>query len=167
MSTHCLMCEKYKAQLAEAKQAHDNTRKLWERDKREQRGSISNLLPDMTYEEAAKLREETDYAFEATHQDENPIHGPDATAFFLEGYLYARKQLTEILSNAQTDLRQRRERQGTRQCTDERWGYVAGDRPMPAVASGSPLPACLSNAEAHGRAVARTVQPPVRTSDLP
>ena len=34
MSTHCLMCEKYKAQLAEAKQAHDNTRKLWERDKR-------------------------------------------------------------------------------------------------------------------------------------
>jgi len=35
---------------------------------------------------------------------------------------------------------------GTRQCTDERWSYVAGDRPMPAVASGSPLPACLSNA---------------------
>ena len=57
-------------------------------------------LPDMIYEEAEKLWEETDYACEATHQDENPIHGPDATAFFLEGYLYARKRLHGMQSNA-------------------------------------------------------------------
>lgn len=50
-------------------------------------------LPDMTYEEAEKLWEATDYACEATHQDENPINSGDATAFFLEGYLYARKRL--------------------------------------------------------------------------
>ena len=81
MSTHCLMCEKYKAQLAEA---HARV------------GELELLV--------------------------KKAHMP------------------------KTDLRQRRERQGTRQCTDERWGYVAGDRPMPAVASGSPLPACLSNA---------------------
>ena len=60
-------------------------------------------LPDMTYEEAEKLWEETDYAFEATHQDENPINGPDASAVFLEGYLYARKRLHEMQSNARLD----------------------------------------------------------------
>jgi len=53
-------------------------------------------LPDMTFEEAEKLWEETDYAFDATHQDKYPIHGPDAAAFFLEGYLYARKRLQEM-----------------------------------------------------------------------
>jgi len=57
-------------------------------------------LPDMTFEEAEKLWEETDYACEATHQDENPINGGDATAFFLEGYLYARKLLNKMQANA-------------------------------------------------------------------
>jgi hypothetical protein len=62
-------------------------------------------LPDMIYEEAEKLWEETDYAFEATHQEENPIHGPDATAFFLEGYLYARKRLHDMQSNAELSFK--------------------------------------------------------------
>ena len=53
-------------------------------------------LPDMTYDEAEALWPETDYASEATHQDENPIHGPDAAAFFLEGYLYARKLVRDM-----------------------------------------------------------------------
>ena len=53
-------------------------------------------LPDMTYDEAESLWPETDYASEATHQDENPINGPDATAFFLEGYLYARKRVRDM-----------------------------------------------------------------------
>lgn len=56
-------------------------------------------LPDMTFDEAENLWEKTDYAFEATHQDENPINGGDATAFFLEGYLYARKRIHEMQSN--------------------------------------------------------------------
>jgi hypothetical protein len=53
-------------------------------------------LPDMTYEEAEQLLERTDYAFAATHQDENPINGPDAAAFFLEGYLYAKERLRKM-----------------------------------------------------------------------
>ena len=53
-------------------------------------------LPDMTYDEAERLWLGTDYACEATHQDENPIHGPDAAAFFLEGYLCAQKRLVKI-----------------------------------------------------------------------
>ena len=48
-------------------------------------------LPDMTLEEAEKLWPETDYAFEAVNQNDNPINTGDASAFFLEGYLYARK----------------------------------------------------------------------------
>ena len=52
-------------------------------------------LPDLTYDEAEKLWPETEYALEATHQDENSINGPDATAFFLEGYLYAQKLALE------------------------------------------------------------------------
>jgi hypothetical protein len=47
---------------------------------------IAELSKAMTYERAEELAPGTDYAFEATHQDENPIHWPDATAFFLEGY---------------------------------------------------------------------------------
>ena len=46
-----------------------------------------------------------------------------------------------------SNLRQPGAPMGQRQCTDERWGYVAGDRPMSAVASGTPLPVCLSNEE--------------------
>ena len=52
-------------------------------------------LPDMTLEEAEKLWPGTDYAFEAANQDDNPINTGDATAFFLEGYLYARKLIHE------------------------------------------------------------------------
>ena len=52
-------------------------------------------LPDMTLEEAEKLWPNTDYAFEAANQDGNPINTGDATAFFLEGYLYARKIVKE------------------------------------------------------------------------
>ena len=52
-------------------------------------------LPDMTLEEAEKLWPETDYAFEAASQNDNPINTGDATAFFLEGYLYARKLIHE------------------------------------------------------------------------
>ena len=54
-----------------------------------------NELPVMTYEEAETLWKNTDYAFDAEHQDENPINGADATAFFLEGYLYACKRLND------------------------------------------------------------------------
>ena len=56
---------------------------------------MTNDLPDMTLEEAEKLWPETDYAFEAANQGDNPINTGDATAFFLEGYLYARKIVKE------------------------------------------------------------------------
>ena len=55
----------------------------------------ANSLPDMTLEESERLWPETDYAFEAANQDDNPINTGDATAFFLEGYLYARKIVKE------------------------------------------------------------------------
>ena len=48
-------------------------------------------LPQITYEQAEELWPRTDYAMEATHQDDTPIFGPDAAAFFLEGYEYARR----------------------------------------------------------------------------
>ena len=53
----------------------------------------TELYDAMTYEKAEELAPGTDYAFEATHQDENPIHWPDATAFFLEGYMRALRDL--------------------------------------------------------------------------
>ncbi len=50
-------------------------------------------IPNMTFEEADKLWRETNYALYAAEQDCNPINAGDATAFFLEGYEYAQKQL--------------------------------------------------------------------------
>ena len=50
------------------------------------------VLPEMKFEEAEELWKATEYANEAVEEDE-PINGGDATAFFLEGYEYARKQL--------------------------------------------------------------------------
>jgi len=58
-------------------------------------------LPDLSYDEAERLWPETDYAFDATHQDENPITGADATAFFLEGYRYARERLAKMQGGGQ------------------------------------------------------------------
>ena len=58
----------------------------WKWEKMEASG-----LPDMTLEEAEKLWPETDYAYDAANQVDNPLNTGDATAFFLEGYLYARK----------------------------------------------------------------------------
>ena len=52
-------------------------------------------LPDMTLAEAEKLWPETDYAHEAVDQDDNPLNPDDATAFFLEGYLFARKRIKD------------------------------------------------------------------------
>jgi len=57
--------------------------------------AFAQLCEAMTYEKAEELAPGTDYAFEATHQDENPIHWPDATAFFLEGYHRALRDLKE------------------------------------------------------------------------
>jgi hypothetical protein len=55
--------------------------------------AFAELGGEMTYEKAEELAPGTDYAFEATHTDENPIHWPDATAFFLEGYHRALRDL--------------------------------------------------------------------------
>ena len=50
-------------------------------------------LADMTLEEAEALAKQTDYAFELSDCDGlNPVNWADASAFFLEGYLYAKKQ---------------------------------------------------------------------------
>jgi hypothetical protein len=44
----------------------------------------------MTLDEAEELAKKTDYAWMATHtEEENPINWGDAGAFFLEGYNYA------------------------------------------------------------------------------
>lgn len=50
-----------------------------------------NNLPQITYEQAEELWPRTDYAMEAACQDLQPIFGPDAAAFFIEGYEYARR----------------------------------------------------------------------------
>lgn len=50
-------------------------------------------LADMTLEEAEVLAKQTDYAFDLCDCDGlNPVNWADACAFFLEGYLHARKQ---------------------------------------------------------------------------
>jgi len=49
-------------------------------------------LPDMDLEEAEKLSMKCDYACFA-NEDENEINTGDASAFFLEGYLEAKKRL--------------------------------------------------------------------------
>jgi hypothetical protein len=57
------------------------------------RARYAQIEEVMTYEHAESLAPECDYAFEATHTDENPIHWPDAVAFYLEGYHRALKDL--------------------------------------------------------------------------
>jgi hypothetical protein len=59
------------------------------------RKAYTEVYDAMTYERAEEMAPGTEYAFEATHQDENPIHWPDATAFFLEGYMRALRDLKE------------------------------------------------------------------------
>ena len=50
-------------------------------------------LADMTLEEAEALAKQTDYAFDLCDCGGlNPVNWADAGAFFLEGYLHARKQ---------------------------------------------------------------------------
>ena len=66
-----------------------------EREKKALSGTVKQpccVLPEMKFEEAEELWKATEYANEAVEEDE-PINGGDATAFFLEGYEYARKQL--------------------------------------------------------------------------
>jgi len=48
-------------------------------------------LPELTLDDAEKLWPETDYADLAAEQKDNPINNGDASAFFLEGYLHAKK----------------------------------------------------------------------------
>lgn len=48
----------------------------------------------MTLDEAEKLAMETDYAVFAVETDDNKINIADAGAFFLEGYEYAKKEMT-------------------------------------------------------------------------
>lgn len=50
-----------------------------------------NTLPEMSLEEAEKLWQQTEYAFEAVEIPGNEINSADAAAFFLEGYEYARR----------------------------------------------------------------------------
>ena len=49
-------------------------------------------LPDISYAEAERLTERTDYMFMAVQMPGNDINKADAAAFFLEGYTYAQKQ---------------------------------------------------------------------------
>jgi len=55
-------------------------------------------LKDITIDEADVLVFQTDYATEAAHTDINPINWGDASAFFIEGYSYAKKQLRQRIS---------------------------------------------------------------------
>lgn len=45
----------------------------------------------MNLDKAMDLAKNTDYYYDATHQDINPINVADAGAFFLEGYEYFKK----------------------------------------------------------------------------
>jgi len=76
---------------------------------------INVNIPALTLAEAEDLWPRCDYAFEATHQDEHPIHGPDAAAFFLEGYDHARKLAAVVFREQAAEIiRLRNEHEGAK-----------------------------------------------------
>ena len=54
-----------------------------------------NKLPPMTLAQAEQLWPKCDYGQDAVEMDGTEINTGDATAFFLEGYEYARKLLDQ------------------------------------------------------------------------
>ena len=50
------------------------------------REAFTQTREGIDYDKAESMAQNCDYAFMATHTDENPINWPDATAFYLEGY---------------------------------------------------------------------------------
>lgn len=68
------------------------------------RSQSADSLADITLEEAEVLAKKTDYAFDLCDCDGlNPADWADASAFFLEGYLYAKKQANELVHFSETN----------------------------------------------------------------